>query len=103
MNAKYRHTLLEAICVDPPETHGPLRKEMGAITLQSATSRKASYDLTPAFPTDRTLLRIHPDGGRLGSEGCIALKARREQLQDFAARINAYLRAYGMIPVLVNQ
>jgi hypothetical protein len=62
-----------------------------------------SYDLTPGFPTDRTLLRIHPDGGRPGSEGCIALRAHRKQLQDFATRVNAYLRAYGMIPVLVNQ
>ena len=62
-----------------------------------------SYDLTPAFPTDRTLLRIHPDGGRPGSEGCIALRADRKQLQDFATRVNAYLGAYGTIPVLVNQ
>ena len=57
----------------------------------------------PSVPTDRTLLRIHPDGGRPGSEGCIALRADRKQLQDFVNRVNAYVRAYGMIPVLVNQ
>ena len=32
-----------------------------------------SLDLEPLFPTNRTLLRIHPDGNVPGSLGCIAV------------------------------
>lgn len=31
-----------------------------------------SLDLNPAFDTDRTLLRIHPDGNVLGTQGYIS-------------------------------
>lgn len=32
-----------------------------------------SLDLEPNFRTTRTLLRIHPDGGRRGTAGCIGV------------------------------
>lgn len=32
-----------------------------------------SVDLTPLFSTDRTLLRIHPDGNKPGTAGCIGI------------------------------
>ena len=32
-----------------------------------------SVDVTPLFPTTRTLLRIHPDGNRPGTRGCIGI------------------------------
>ncbi len=32
-----------------------------------------SVDLEPMFPTGRTNLRIHPDGGKPGTEGCIGI------------------------------
>jgi hypothetical protein len=33
-----------------------------------------SLDLTPNFETDRDLLRVHPDGKGLGTEGCIGIQ-----------------------------
>ncbi len=32
-----------------------------------------SVDLEPLFSTERTLLRIHPDGGKSGTAGCIGI------------------------------
>ena len=43
------------------------------------TSTGWSLDLDPNFRTDRTDLRIHPDGGIVGTEGCIGVACNQSE------------------------
>lgn len=45
-----------------------------------------SMDVSPLFGTARTLLRIHPDGGKpLSTEGCIGILGKEESRKCFLA------------------
>ncbi len=52
-----------------------------------------SFDLLPNFPTRRTLLRIHPDGGPPGTQGCIGVIGDRRGLEDFYRQVRAIVRS----------
>jgi RHS repeat-associated protein len=57
-------------------------------------------DLDPQFQTNRTDLRIHPDGPPPGTKGCIGISCA--DAQRFHDRLDAYLQANGSIPVQVT-
>ena len=62
-----------------------------------------SVDLTPQFQTTRTLLRIHPDGGILGTEGCIGILGNATRLTQLYNRFNRYFnRISSDIRLVVN-
>lgn len=46
-----------------------------------------SVDLTPLFPTDRTDLRIHPDGNVPGTLGCIGITADVKECYEALKRL----------------
>ena len=48
-----------------------------------------SIDILPTFQTNRTFLRIHPDGGPPGTEGCIGLVENGERLMEFEELMRA--------------
>jgi hypothetical protein len=58
-----------------------------------------SVDLEPLFTTNRTLLRIHPDGNLPGTEGCIGVLDRVDQCYD---ELEALLGTGGVKILLVN-
>ncbi|WNG61468.1 peptidoglycan-binding protein [Archangium gephyra] len=43
----------------------------------------------------RTLLRIHPDGGGTGTEGCIGIVGNAATLRQFQAGMNAEMKRHG--------
>ncbi len=43
-----------------------------------------SFNLNPQFSTNRSLLRIHPDGNNEGTKGCIGLSGDVAQLSAFS-------------------
>ena len=60
--------------------------------------------LTPLFKTDRTLLRIHPDGNIPGTRGCIGVQCKdarrfKEELDNF---FNRYPNQSVNLPLDVN-
>lgn len=55
-----------------------------------------SFDLLPNFPTRRSSLRIHPDGGPPGTQGCIGIGGDRRGLEDFYRRVQAILKSETM-------
>jgi hypothetical protein len=57
-------------------------------------------NLDPQFQTNRTDLRIHPDGPPPGTQGCIGISCA--DAQGFHDRLDAYLQANGSIPVQVT-
>ena len=61
-----------------------------------------SVDLLPQFDTNRTLLRIHPDGNLPGTEGCIGLNGNRDALSSFVNLLSPQYRTIGNIPLNVN-
>jgi RHS repeat-associated protein len=61
-----------------------------------------SLDLNPLFYTNRTLLRMHPDGPPVGSEGCVALSCGANGLRDFSSRVGTYLKQSPFIDVYVG-
>jgi RHS repeat-associated protein len=61
-----------------------------------------SLDLNPLFYTNRTLLRMHPDGPPVGSEGCVALSCGGPGLRDFQHRVSGYLSRSPFIDVYVG-
>src|SRR5579884_2562775 len=61
-----------------------------------------SLNLNPLFYTNRTLLRIHPDGGNPGSEGCVALSCGAPELRDFQNRVASYLAHSPFIDVYIG-
>ena len=52
-----------------------------------------SINLNPRFTTERTLLRIHPDGGRSGTLGCIGLTGGANELQQFVRTMTPFVPA----------
>lgn len=52
-----------------------------------------SFDLNPKFPTNRSDLRIHPDGGRPGTQGCLGIVGTRDELT----------RMYNLLANLIKQ
>jgi hypothetical protein len=61
-----------------------------------------SLELNPLFYTNRTLLRMHPDGREPGSEGCVALSCGAPGLHDFQNRVGGYLGHSPFIDVYVD-
>jgi len=53
-----------------------------------------TYDITPDPNHGRTALRIHPDGGNVGTAGCIGLSGSAVNFRDFNNRIRDYLSRY---------
>ncbi len=66
-----------------------------------------TFDVNPNFttangqPMRRTELRIHPDGNRLGSAGCVALACDRNTLQGFYNDMKSYIGNKGSIGLKV--
>jgi RHS repeat-associated protein len=60
-----------------------------------------SLNLDPNFETERTLLRIHPDGNVPGTEGCIGIQAPKAALSALQNRLQQFLNKAGNIPVYV--
>jgi hypothetical protein len=66
-----------------------------------------TFDVNPNFttvngqPMRRTELRIHPDGNRSGSAGCVALACDRNTLQGFYNDMKSYIKQYGSIGLKV--
>lgn len=58
-----------------------------------------SLDLSPQFQTDRTLLRIHPDGNTPGTLGCIGVQADARLLYD---RLKNFLQSRDSVRVKVQ-
>jgi hypothetical protein len=50
-----------------------------------------SLDLEPLFKTQRTLLRIHPDGNTFGTLGCIGIIENATRLNQFQNIMRYYL------------
>jgi hypothetical protein len=42
-----------------------------------------SFNINPQFETQRTLLRIHPDGNNTGTLGCVGLQCDGSQGREF--------------------
>jgi len=62
-----------------------------------------SLDLNPAFVTDRTLLRIHPDGNVPGTEGCIGPSCGADQQKVYDSLKDYFSRpGFTTIPVIVR-
>jgi hypothetical protein len=61
-----------------------------------------SYDLEPSFNTGRSLLRIHPDGNKEGTLGCIGLTGNRNQLNSFREKLNNYLKYRYSLPASID-
>jgi hypothetical protein len=62
-----------------PYNGGNLRKRKDNKAMVCSDGSGWSLDLDPTFQTDRTLLRIHPDGNVPGTEGCIGPACRAQQ------------------------
>jgi len=62
-----------------------------------------SLNLDPLFETNRTLLRIHPDGGNYyGTQGCIGLTGESPQLIIFRNLIENVLGVQTSIPTTIS-
>ena len=61
-----------------------------------------SIDLSPTFQTNRTLLRIHPDGGLPGTEGCIGLIESESRLMEFKELMSLYYNQHSKISLTVE-
>jgi hypothetical protein len=62
-----------------------------------------SLNLDPQFKTGRSLLRIHPDGGKyFGTQGCIGLTGGKAELINFRDITQSALSRQKNIPLNVN-
>ncbi|SHM44419.1 DUF6443 domain-containing protein [Flavobacterium chilense] len=61
-----------------------------------------SFNLNPQFSTNRSDLRIHPDGNNEGTLGCIGLSGNSSQLSAFSAAVQGFLQNSKSIPATVN-
>jgi RHS repeat-associated protein len=62
-----------------------------------------SIDLDPTFPTNRTDLRIHPDGNVPGTEGCIGPSCGADQKKVYDSLKNYFSQpGHTFIPVIVR-
>lgn len=60
-----------------------------------------SFNLDPQFKTNRSLLRIHPDGNNEGTLGCIGLSGNKEILIQFRDKLRKYLNIQNKIPTKI--
>jgi RHS repeat-associated protein len=60
-----------------------------------------SIDISPDPYLDRSKLRIHPDGGLPGTDGCIGLTGDDNELLDFQQKIQTYLSNHGTMELIV--
>jgi RHS repeat-associated protein len=61
-----------------------------------------SFNLNPQFSTNRSDLRIHPDGNNEGTLGCIGLSGGAGQLNAFSTAVQGFLQNSTSIPATVN-
>jgi uncharacterized protein RhaS with RHS repeats len=62
-----------------------------------------SLNLDPKFSTGRTLLRIHPDGGKyFGTQGCIGLLGNKNELLSFKSTMEITLSKQKNISLNIN-
>ena len=61
-----------------------------------------SYNLNPQFSTGRSLLRIHPDGNKEGTLGCIGMSGDKIVLTNFSNTLNSMIKTGGPVPVNIN-
>ena len=61
-----------------------------------------SFDLNPQFSTDRKRLRVHPDGGKEGTQGCIGLSGNGPQLGQFKNILRNALKTQSKILTKIN-
>lgn len=60
-----------------------------------------SFNLNPQFKTNRSELRIHPDGNNEGTLGCIGLSGSRDVLIQFRDKLRKYLKIQKDIPTKI--
>ena len=60
-----------------------------------------SFNLDPQFKTNRSLLRIHPDGNNEGTLGCIGLSGDKNDLIRFRDKLRGYLKLQKGIPTKI--
>ena len=62
-----------------------------------------SLNLNPQFETGRSLLRLHPDGGKyFGTQGCIGLTCGKSGLLEFRGLMQSTLSNQANIPLNIN-
>jgi RHS repeat-associated protein len=61
-----------------------------------------SYNLNPQFKTGRTLLRMHPDGNKEGTLGCIGVSGGASTLLGLRNNINWVLKYKTSIPTVIS-
>ena len=61
-----------------------------------------SFNLNPQFETERSLLRIHPDGNNKGTLGCIGVTGTQEELLEFEETLKNLLKQKRSIPATIN-
>lgn len=61
-----------------------------------------SFNLNPQFSTNRSDLRIHPDGNNEGTLGCIGLSGNATQLRSFSSTVQNLLQSTSSIPATIN-
>ena len=61
-----------------------------------------SFNLNPQFETERSLLRIHPDGNNKGTLGCIGVTGTKEELLKFEETMKNILKQQKSIGATIN-
>jgi hypothetical protein len=61
-----------------------------------------SFNLNPQFSTNRSLLRIHPDGNNEGTLGCIGLSGNGTELSRFSNVVQGFLQNNPSISTNIN-
>ena len=61
-----------------------------------------SFNLNPQFKTSRDLLRIHPDGNKKGTLGCIGVTGTKEELLKFEETMKNILKQQKSIGATIN-
>lgn len=61
-----------------------------------------SFNLNPNFDTNRSLLRIHPDGNNPGTLGCVGLSGNAQTLIQFSNTLQTALQNQVSIPATIN-
>jgi hypothetical protein len=51
-----------------------------------------SFNLEPKFPTNRSQIRIHPDGNNPGTQGCIGVMGTRSELEKMYRLLSELVR-----------
>jgi RHS repeat-associated protein len=62
-----------------------------------------SLNVDPQFKTGRSLIRIHPDGGKFaGTQGCVGLTCGKEGLVQFRDLMKSALSVQAKVPLNIN-